>query len=217
MGLINLTNLEDGQFASANQINQRFGTVVDTINGNIEGVNIKNGSITQQKLANNTLERMWPVGSVYINASDDTNPGTTIGFGTWEVFATGRMLLGVDESDTDFNAVGKTGGAKTVALTEAQNGRHRHSVDPPNTSTSSNSHSHNISSILDNLGGGSTNNALTSYPGANIRIVSNKSTSSHSHSHSVNIPAFNSAYSGNGEAHDNMSPWVTVYMWRRTS
>lgn len=40
-----------------------------------------------------------------------------------------RVGVGYDSSDSDFNAIGKTGGAKTVSLTAAQNGSHNHA--PP--------------------------------------------------------------------------------------
>lgn len=56
----------------------------------------------------------WPVGSVFI-AVVSTNPGTLLGFGTWVAFGTGRVLVGIDTGDTDFDTVEETGGAKTVA------------------------------------------------------------------------------------------------------
>ena len=37
---------------------------------------------------------VYPVGSIYINATDATNPADLIGFGTWEAFGKGRVLLG---------------------------------------------------------------------------------------------------------------------------
>lgn len=51
MGLITIENMEDGIDASANLWNERFGKIADVINGNIETVNIKNSSITREKLA----------------------------------------------------------------------------------------------------------------------------------------------------------------------
>ena len=51
MGLINYTQIEDGQDASANGLNERFGKIIDTVNGNIDTENIKNGSITREKIA----------------------------------------------------------------------------------------------------------------------------------------------------------------------
>ena len=67
----------------------------------------------------------YPVGSIF-QSTDETNPETFIG-GTWERFGNGRVLVGVNESDTDFNTVNKTGGEKAHVLTAAENGPHTHS------------------------------------------------------------------------------------------
>lgn len=56
----------------------------------------------------------WPVGSVFV-AVVSTNPATLLGGGTWAAIATGRVLVGIDAGDVDFDTVEETGGAKTVA------------------------------------------------------------------------------------------------------
>ena len=76
------------------------------------------------------LETIYPVGSIYINAGVATNPGTLLGFGTWTAFGTGRTIVGVDSSDTDFDTVRETGGSKTDShtLTIAEIPAHTHNV-----------------------------------------------------------------------------------------
>ena len=54
----------------------------------------------------------YPVGSIF-QSTDGTDPSTFIG-GTWERFGNGRVLVGVDENDSDFNTPDKTGGLKTT-------------------------------------------------------------------------------------------------------
>lgn len=54
----------------------------------------------------------FPVNSVFISVVS-TNPNTLLGYGTWSAIATGRMLVGFDSADTDYNTVEKIGGAKT--------------------------------------------------------------------------------------------------------
>jgi hypothetical protein len=57
----------------------------------------------------------FPVGSVFI-AVVSTNPGTLLGYGTWSAFGAGKVLIGIDSGDTDFDTVEETGGAKTKAI-----------------------------------------------------------------------------------------------------
>jgi hypothetical protein len=71
-------------------------------------------------------EMTYPVGSIYLNASDSTNPGTLLGFGTWEAFGAGRVMVGKNTSGT-FATAGSAGGAETVTLTAAQSGLPAHS------------------------------------------------------------------------------------------
>ena len=39
-------------------------------------------------------QTLYPVGSIYTNASSATNPATLLGFGTWAAFAAGRVMVG---------------------------------------------------------------------------------------------------------------------------
>jgi len=52
MGLINYSNISDGTSIDASDVNNPFNTIYNEFNGNIEAANIKNGTITQEKLAN---------------------------------------------------------------------------------------------------------------------------------------------------------------------
>ena len=74
----------------------------------------------------NTL--VYPVGSIYMNASVATNPATLLGFGTWAIYAAGKVMVGLDSSDTDFNALTDTGGSKTHTLTTAEMPSHTHTL-----------------------------------------------------------------------------------------
>lgn len=64
------------------------------------------------ELINNTLDSIYPIGSVYISLTD-TNPGTYLK-GDWEQFAQGRTLVGVgsgsDGTNTQTFNVNDTGG-----------------------------------------------------------------------------------------------------------
>ena len=73
------------------------------------------------------LKKAYPIGSVYINASNSTNPATLLGFGTWEAFGQGRVMVGKASSGT-FSTAGATGGAETHTLTVAQMPAHKHAI-----------------------------------------------------------------------------------------
>ena len=124
------------------------------------------------------LETIYPVGSIYINAGVATNPGTLLGFGTWTAFGTGRTIVGVDSSDTDFDAVRETGGAKTHQLTISE---------LP-------AHTHNVSMSTSDVDGDFL-----------------------SEGNNTGISTFTTTSTGGDQAHNNLQPYITAYMWRRTA
>jgi len=68
---------------------------------------------------------VYPVGSIYTSVVS-TNPNTTLGMGTWTAFGSGRTLVGISSSDTEFNVVEETGGAKTHTLSTSEMPAHTH-------------------------------------------------------------------------------------------
>ena len=78
------------------------------------------------KMQKDLLKAVFPIGSTYIT-QENTNPNTILGFGTWERFK-GLVALGVDEDDTDLDAIGKIGGEKTHTLTVAEMASHNHQL-----------------------------------------------------------------------------------------
>jgi microcystin-dependent protein len=61
------------------------------------------------KEMDNNFKEVYPVGSVYMNADDPSNPATILGFGTWERMSSGKAILGTgkasDESTTLHNKI----------------------------------------------------------------------------------------------------------------
>src|SRR3989304_4145898 len=98
----------------------------------LEIVDDPSGTPTSKKVTlANILSLVWPVGSIF-TAVVSTNPGTLLGFGTWSAFGAGRVLVGLDSGDADFDTVEETGGAKTVTLTSAEMPSHTHTQDSHN-------------------------------------------------------------------------------------
>ena len=78
-----------------------------------------------------TLLGVYPVGSVYTSVVA-TDPSTHFG-GTWEAIGAGKVLVGIDASDADFDTVEATGGSKTHTLTIDELPAHTHSMTIENT------------------------------------------------------------------------------------
>jgi|TARA_B100001094_G_scaffold83682_1_gene80029 hypothetical protein len=132
-----------------------------------------------------TISNAYPVGSIYMNASNATNPATLLGFGTWTAFGAGRVLIGIDSGDTDFDTAEETGGSKTHALTIGELASHNHTVGSNDSGTGT---------------GGAA---------GNMELVRDAGTG--------NGPAVTSSTTGDGDAHNNVQPYIVVYMWKRTA
>src|SRR3990172_6559387 len=66
----------------------------------------------------------WPIGSVFLSVVS-TDPAVLLGGGVWTQIASGRMLVGQNGGDTDFDAAEEVGGAKTSSALLA----HTHGID----------------------------------------------------------------------------------------
>jgi hypothetical protein len=108
---------------------------------------------------------LFPVGSYYANGAVSTNPATLLGFGTWVAVA-GKAIVGLDGTQTEFDTLLKTGGAKTHTLLEAEMPSHTHtftarqSGSPDQSPTSAGRFLTAASSTTDATGGGGAHNNL---------------------------------------------------------
>lgn len=136
----------------------------------------------------NLFDLIYPVGSIYISVKS-TNPGTLFG-GTWVAWGSGRVPVGVNTGDSSFNTVEKTGGEKTHKLTASEMPSHNHVESQGLVSyVDPPKGSHNMDV---NLGNG--------YFGAYAYGVTNYTNNA-----------------GGSAAHNNMPPYITCYMWKRTA
>lgn len=146
------------------------------------------------------IDMIYPIGSIYMSVNS-INPSLFIG-GTWEQLKD-RFLLG--SGDTYAN--GSTGGSATVTLTSAQSGlkAHGHGMDH------NHNHRHNLNKSF-STGSGST----SAYTVSSNRSTSTQYTGYDSTASSKKTTDNNTA-SNASEAHENMPPYLTVYMWKRTA
>ena len=143
---------------------------------------------------------LYPVGSVYTNASVSTNPATLLGFGTWTAFGAGRVMVGFNSGNSLFDTAEETGGSAD-AITVS----HTHTA----TTTSTDSgHTHGISPGAWTDGGGKVEGNSFSFGGKVTATQS--STANISSSTTV-------ASAGSSGTNANYQPYITVYMWKRTA
>jgi hypothetical protein len=70
-------------------------------------------NITDTKsLLNISSTEAFPIGAIFISVVA-TNPKDLLGYGTWVEFGAGKVLVGINSADTDFDTVEETGGSKT--------------------------------------------------------------------------------------------------------
>ena len=69
---------------------------------------------------------IFPIGQIVIKG-DNEDYSNWLGF-TWERTAVGKVLVGIDSTDNDFNSIGKTGGEKTHTLSVPEMPRHAHYI-----------------------------------------------------------------------------------------
>lgn len=67
---------------------------------------------------------LFPIGTMLFNDNPDFNPNVEYG-GTWELIK-GKMIIGFDDTDDDFNTLGKVGGSKTHTQTIEELAKHTH-------------------------------------------------------------------------------------------
>lgn len=157
------------------------------------------------------MEQMYPVGSIYMSVSS-TNPSTYFG-GTWTAWGTGRVPVGVNANDTNFATVEKTGGAATVILTTAQMPSHTHAKGTLVTNETG-SHTHNLKNQKTTWGASSGNKVIIDATSGYTAITNKATTSAGAHSHTI---SGSTASAGSGSAHNNLQPYITCYMWKRTA
>jgi hypothetical protein len=150
------------------------------------------------------LAVLYPVGSIYTNASNSTNPGTLLGFGTWTAFAAGRVLVGFNSANALFDTAEETGGSAD-AVTVSHTHTATSTVSDPGHNHSS---ARNASNTAGNNGGGF---AANSYDGNNSGPIT---TTSASTGISVSTSITSAGSSGTNA---NYQPFITVYMWKRTA
>jgi hypothetical protein len=144
------------------------------------------GSVDNNSLLT-ILQSVYPVGSIYFNKTDNTNPGTRFGFGTW-VAIEGYVVAGYKSGDANFGTAGGTVGVASVTLTALQSGLREHSH-------------------VQKVGSGATPSTHLMTPQI---YYGNTNTYDSAGSTALSGPAVAT------DAHTNIQPTLVAYVWERT-
>ena len=176
----------------------------------------------------------FPIGSVFVSVVA-TNPSQLLGYGTWESFAAGKVLVGLDAGDADFDTVEETGGSKTQAShpalshTGAAVSAHAGAAVSAHAGAAVDthaSHTHLAGGVIQNVVTGDTafgafssnedGSQPTAGPSAALTHAvtqPNNHTVTQPNNHSVTQPDQHAA-----QSHDtNMPPYIVAYFWKRTA
>ena len=144
---------------------------------------------------------LYPVGSIYTNASVSTNPATLLGFGTWTAFGAGRVMVGFDSGNALFDTAEETGGSAD-AITVS----HTHTATSTVTDAG---HFHNVGADVNQAAGGGGRNGVSGNPATGPQPTSTVTTG-------ITVATTN-ASTGSSGTNANYQPYITVYMWKRTA
>ena len=158
-----------------------------------EGNLVVNSITTKQSNDSNIdFDMIYPVGSIYLSLVN-TNPSVLFG-GVWESIAKGRTLVGVDEAQSEFNAVKKDGGEKTHKLIESEMPSHTHRIyDGSRTDKPA------FAGFYASLG------------------KQNLFKPSYTHLTDDQNAILKNEYTGGSQSHNNLQPYLTCYIWTRIS
>lgn len=180
-----IEGLDDDPLLTPTELKERFDSaakdvIVPKFNAMLDGI----------------LGKIYPVGAIYMSVSN-INPSELFG-GTWAAWGTGRVPVGVNTAQTEFNTVEKTGGETTHLLTAAESGEKGH-----NHIQNAHGHSYPVNNpgIADAYGPLNTVAQV-----GDVRTTVGLSTATN-----LAVPASNAS-----NAHNNLQPYITCYMWKRT-
>lgn len=158
---------------------------------------------------------VWPIGSIYMSV-DSRNPSLIFGYGTWNKFAQGRVIIGAGSTidgngDATVVTAGEIGGSVNGILSERHLAKHSHTVSDVKIGGGGHGHTYQITRAYDEnrdngdwIGGGQDR----LHREGNSKIWGGEHT--HTFSGTINT-------TGNGDKFPIMQPWIACNIWVRTA
>lgn len=165
------------------------------------------------------LKKIYPIGSIYMSVNN-TNPSDLFG-GTWAAWGAGRVPIGVNASDSDFNAVEKTGGSKTANIS------HTHTIASHNHGGNTGSHvltvneipahNHDWKYASSAQSGSSTWGSAGVGASGSANDVIGNTGGGKGHTHTISASGQQTTNSAGSTSLSLLQPYITCYMWKRTA
>lgn len=201
------TELEDGKVnAKFNKATMKcFDSENNKFSMDCEGNLVVNSIITrEQSNTGLSFNDIYPIGSIYMSVSA-IDPSTLFG-GVWEIWGSGRVPVGVDTTQDEFNTIEKLGGDKNLQA-------HSHT----GSTSADGDHSHSSNTTVSGweaagYGLAKTTKVMCGFADRGIVTGSGLNTANagyHAHTLTTTI-------SGSGSS-QNLQPYITCYMWKRVS
>ena len=163
------------------------------------------------------LDMIYPVGSIYMSVNS-SNPGSLFG-GTWEKMPAGRVLIPEGESDwgTEYEA-GSTGGEATHTLTVDEMPAHAHDFAANTLKYSQ------LAEVAYQSSSGAASSSTVPANGWSGWVW----TGDHTDGGGAGMNRYRNAQTsastggtigskGSTQSHNNMPPFIPVYIWKRVS
>lgn len=208
--IINIDNVPNAIKATQDSRGQKIDTTyIKNISVSDNTLTVYKGDGSATNLDIISFDQIYPIGAIYMSTVS-TNPATLFKIGNWEALPAGRVLLAQGTSTWGVNySAGGTGGEDKHTLTVSESAPHNHTG---NATTSGSTHTHALTMRASH--GKSGNGGVPRFGDGDVwsDYKTQNLSAAGEHSHAITINN-----SGGGQAHNNMQPYLSVYMWKRTS
>lgn len=176
-------------------------------NGAVTGAKIGSQEVTASNIDWSTIiDKIYPVGSIYMSATLSTPAAVSAALGgTWVAWGSGKVPVGVDANDTDFDTAEETGGSKD----------HRHDFKI------------GMVRYYGAMVGGEIADDNTWGAWSYSQSKYGKTTGaelSHSHTHNAALTTSTTTFTddtkytvGDTDTGSSLQPYITCYMYKRTA
>lgn len=208
--IINIDNVPNAIKATQDSRGQKIDTTyIKNISVSDNTLTVYKGDGSATNLDIISFDQIYPIGAIYMSTVS-TNPATLFKIGNWEALPAGRVLLAQGTSTWGVNySAGSTGGEDKHTLTVSESASHNHTGS---ATTSGSTHTHALTMRASH--GKSGNGGVPRFGDGDVwsDYKTQNLSAAGEHSHAITINN-----SGGGQAHNNMQPYLSVYMWKRTS